>query len=369
MTENGSKSTTSSAGADWRSTIARYAGPQPSRAVRQVVGTLVLLFLSMTLMYKAFDVSVWLALALARPTGGRLVRTFVIMHDCAHSSFLPGRRWNDLVGWVSGVLTMTPFTQWRHEHALHHASSGDLDRRGTGDIATLTVREYLALSRWGRFRYRLYRNPMILFGVLGPLYIIVGQRLVPTHVPPAHRKKLSVWGTNAGILALAAGAWIAFGPRALFLVYLPAFYIATAVGVALFYVQHQFEDAYWEGHEGWDFQTAAIEGSSYLKLPKILQWFTGSIGLHHVHHLGPRIPNYRLQRCHDENALFHKAPVVTLSKSIGTMRLALWDEERRRLVRFSDVRDGAAGAAPGEASGEAPTARGRRAAGVDRAAA
>lgn len=332
-------SNASATDSSWRAIVARYQKPRASRAFRQFSVTLALLAVAFVLAFQAFDVSPILGLLLALPAGGLLVRTFVIMHDCSHSSFLPWRRWNDLVGWISGVLTMTPFTQWRHEHALHHASSGDLDRRGTGDISTLTVREYLALTRWGRIRYRLYRNPMILFGVLGPLYIIVGQRLVPTHVPPAHRKKLSVWGTNVGILAAAVGAWFAFGPRALFLVYLPAFYIATAVGVALFYVQHQFEDAYWEEHGDWDFQTAAIEGSSYFKLPRILQWFTGSIGLHHVHHLGPRIPNYNLQRAHDENGLFHKAPVITLSRTLRLMSLALWDEESRRLVRFEDVED------------------------------
>jgi omega-6 fatty acid desaturase (delta-12 desaturase) len=260
------------------------------------------------------------------------------MHDCAHGSLLPWRRINDAVGVFTGVLTMTPFAHWRHEHALHHSSSGDLDRRGVGSIATLTVREYLAQGKMGRLRYRLYRHPAVLFG-LGPMQIILGQRFTPKAGTMALQRRLrrSVWATNAAIATLLTVAWMLFGSESVLLVYLPAFYLAAAMGMWLFYVQHQFEDAYWEPHKAWDYTAAALQGSSYLKLPRILQWFTGSIGLHHVHHLSPRIPNYRLQKCHDENPLFHRAPVLTLASSLRTLKLALWDEERRTLIRFDEL--------------------------------
>jgi omega-6 fatty acid desaturase (delta-12 desaturase) len=237
---------------------------------------------------------------------------------------------------LTGILTMTPFVQWRREHALHHSSSGDLDRRGVGSISTLTVREYLARKKVGRLRYRLYRNPFVLFG-LGPLHMIVVQRFVPRNGPRALRRKGSVWATNVALAALLAAAWIAFGPKSVLLVYAPAFYLAGMMGIGLFYVQHQFEDAYWESHDSWDYTSAALVGSSHLKLPKLMQWFTGSIGLHHVHHFAPRIPNYRLQKCHDENPIFHQSPVVTLSRCFRVLQLALWDEDRRRLIRFDEL--------------------------------
>jgi omega-6 fatty acid desaturase (delta-12 desaturase) len=276
-------------------------------------------------------------LLLALPTAGLLVRTFIFMHDCAHGSFFPSRRANDIVGFITGVLTLTPFAQWRRDHALHHASAGDLDRRGHGDVPTLTVREYLARSRWGRLRYRLFRHPAVFF-LLGPLQMLVGQRLPPRGGAAGQRQSASIWGTNAAILALGSLAVAVIGVRAVVLVYLPMYYIAAAAGVWLFFVQHQFEGTYWEEHARWDYATAAIVGSSHLRLPAILQWFTGNIGLHHVHHLGPRIPNYRLQRCHDENALLHRATVITLRQSLSAFRLALWDEDQRRLVGFADVR-------------------------------
>jgi omega-6 fatty acid desaturase (delta-12 desaturase) len=275
-------------------------------------------------------------LLIALPTAGLLVRTFIIMHDCAHGSFFPSRRANEIVGWITGVLTLTAFGAWRHSHSLHHASSGDLDRRGHGDVDTITVTEYLALNRLARFKYRLFRNPAILFGI-GPIHFMIDNR-IPRSLSLDDKVVRSVWSTNLGIVALtvAAIAWI--GWRAVLLTYFPAMYIAAAAGIWLFYVQHQFEDAYWKDHGEWDYATSAIRGSSYFKLPAVLQWFTGNIGLHHVHHLGPRIPNYKLEQCHTENPLCHEVTVLTLGQSLRTMRLALWDEERQRLVGYSDVR-------------------------------
>jgi acyl-lipid omega-6 desaturase (Delta-12 desaturase) len=257
------------------------------------------------------------------------------MHDCAHGSFFPSKRANTIVGWITGVLTMTPFSQWRHDHSLHHASSGDLDRRGHGDVETLTVAEYSALSRGGRLRYRLIRNPLVLFG-LGPIHWIVTNRIPPKDDSP-RRLHVSVWATNAVIFAVVSAAMLWFGWRAVVLVYTPAMYIAAAAGIWLFYVQHQFEDTYWQQNEEWDYATSAIRGSSYLKLPAVLNWFTGSIGLHHVHHLGPRIPNYALKRCHNENPLFHDVTVLTLTQTVRTLRLTLWDETRQQLIGFRDA--------------------------------
>ena len=321
---------------EWKSVVARYQGPKPHRAIWQLVTTLLPLAAMFFVMYQSLVLPYWVTLLLALPTAGFLVRTFIVMHDCSHGSFFDSRRANDIIGFITGVLTVTPFAQWRRDHAIHHASSGDLDRRGHGDIDTLTVREYLARSRWGRLRYRLYRHPFVLFG-LGPLDLIVRQRFQPRTADANSRQTSSIWWTNVGILLgfLAASAWIGFGAVAM--VYLPVMYLAAAAGIWLFYVQHQFENTYWKDHAEWDYVTSAIRGSSYFKLPAILRWFTGSIGLHHVHHLGPRIPNYNLKRCHDENALFHEVTVVTMAQSVRTVRLTLWDEEQQRLVGFRDL--------------------------------
>jgi acyl-lipid omega-6 desaturase (Delta-12 desaturase) len=321
---------------EWRAIVARYQGSDVSRSIMQMLTTLAPLGAVLFLMYQSLTLSYWITALLALPAAGLLVRTFIIMHDCAHGSFFSSRRANEIVGWFTGVLTLTAFGAWRHSHALHHASSGDLDRRGHGDVDTITVSEYLALSRRGRFKYRLFRNPFVLLGI-GPLFFMIDNR-IPRSMSFTDKNVRSVWTTNLGIAVLAAAGMAWLGWRAVILTYLPAMYIAAAAGIWLFYVQHQFEDAYWKDHAEWDYATSAIRGSSYFKLPMVLQWFTGNIGLHHVHHLGPRIPNYKLERCHEENPLFHEVTVLTLRQSIATMRLTLWDEERQRLVGYSDVK-------------------------------
>ena len=331
-------------GSEWKAAVAPYVGPDVTRSLFQLVTTLGLLAAALALAYLALRWSVVLALVLTLPAAGLLVRTFIIMHDCAHGSFLPWRRASETVGFVTGVLTLTPFGQWRRDHALHHASSGDLDRRGHGDIPTLTVREYLARTPRQRLVYRLVRHPASLL-LVGPLHLMLGQRVRPRGKATGAPQVASVWTTNAAILLAGALAVWAFGWAALLVVYLPAYYLAAMAGVWLFYVQHQFEDAHWESHEDWDYATAALKGSSHLQLDPVSQWFTGSIGLHHVHHLAPRIPNYRLQRCHDATPLLQTAPVVTPRTGIAALRLTLWDEEARRLVRFADVDPAVRGAA------------------------
>jgi acyl-lipid omega-6 desaturase (Delta-12 desaturase) len=322
---------------DWRKVVARYQGSDVARSLFQLVTTLGLLVATLVAMHRMLHVAVWVTLVLIVPAAGFIIRTFIIMHDCSHGSFLPWPKANDAVGFITGVLTLTPYSQWRREHALHHASSGDLDRRGNGDVTTITVREYLALSRWNRFRYRLFRNPAVLIG-LGPIHMMVLQRFRVRSKATGSVQLWNVWMTNVAIAGLIATLILAAGAQSLLIIYLPAYYLATMGGVWLFYVQHQFEDAYWEDHANWDYATAAVQGSSHLRLPRILQWFTGSIGLHHVHHLGPRIPNYRLQRAHDENPIFHEAPVMTILQGVRALRLTLYDEQARRMVRFKDLR-------------------------------
>jgi acyl-lipid omega-6 desaturase (Delta-12 desaturase) len=324
----------------WRRAAAPYRSSSARRGVVQLCATLLPLAALLWLMYLSLGLSYWLTLALALPAAGFLVRTFIIMHDCAHGSFVPSRRANEAIGFVTGVLTLTPFAQWRRDHALHHASSGDLDRRGHGDILTLTIEEYLARSRWGRFTYRLYRNPLVLFG-LGPLYLLVSARWHSPTPESGAKERASVRATNITILGVAALLSLVIGPKALALVYVPVVLFATTAGVWLFYVQHQFDGTYWTEHGEWDYATAALEGSSYYKLPRVLEWLTGGIGLHHVHHLDPKIPNYNLRRCHDENALFHGVTVLTLRASLRTPSLKLWDAERGRLVGFDAARSAA----------------------------
>ncbi|HEX7019591.1 MAG TPA: fatty acid desaturase [Gemmatimonadaceae bacterium] len=325
------------ANTDWRRAVEPYVGPDARRASFQVLTTLVPLALMIWAIHAALSWSTPLALLLTLPTAGLLVRTFILMHDCAHSSFFASRRVNDTVGFVTGVLTLTPFAQWRRDHALHHASSGDLERRGHGDVPTLTVREYNARLPRARLLYRIVRHPALLL-LGGPIHLAIGQRLRGRSKATGTKQVASVWATNAGIvLMLGAMAWLLGWPTLLVGYVLP-FYLAAIAGVWLFYVQHQFENAYWADHDDWNYLDAALRGSTHLKLSPLLQWFTGSIGLHHIHHLAPRIPNYRLQRCYDDNTLFHSSPIVTLRSGTTALRLALWDEERQRLVRFSEAR-------------------------------
>jgi acyl-lipid omega-6 desaturase (Delta-12 desaturase) len=324
------------AGASWRQAVARYQQTEVPKAIVDLVATLVPLTIGFALMIASLSWGYWITLLLAIPTAGFLVRTFIIMHDCAHSSFLPWRRANDAIGSVTGVLTLTPFSQWRRDHAIHHASSGDLDRRGHGDVDTITVSEYLALPRGARFRYRMKRNPIALL-VVGPLYLMYSQRFRTRSKATKDKQIVSVWGTNAAIV-IAVVVAVAFGVLPQFLmVYFPVLYLAGVAGVFLFYVQHQFEGTYWEHHPEWDYETASIAGSSYLKLPQPLAWLTGNIGVHHVHHISPKIPNYKLQQCHNENPLFHKVTVIRLRDTGRALQLALWDESINRLISFRDL--------------------------------
>ena len=316
--------------------MARYQKSEVWPGVRQLLNTLVPYAALWCLMYFSLKVSWWLTLPLALLAAGFLVRVFIIFHDCGHGSFFPSRRANDILGFITGVITLTPYYHWRWEHALHHSSSGDLDRRGTGDVWTLTVQEYLEASRWKRFAYRLARNPVVLFG-LAPLFIFFIKMRFPAASAP-RRERHSVAWTNLAIVGMVAGMSFVFGLGTYLLLQMFITLVAGSAGVWLFYVQHQFEGVYWERNEEWDYCTAALKGSSFYKLPKVLQWFSGSIGFHHIHHLSPRIPNYHLEKCHRAEPLFQTVKPVTLFSSLRSLTFRLWDERRQRLVGYRVLR-------------------------------
>jgi len=320
----------------WREALAPYARPHLGRSLLDIATSIVPYVALTALMYLVFDVSYLLVLALSIPAAGFLLRTYMVFHDCAHGSFLPSKRANAWLGTALGLVVFESFASWRHSHAVHHATAGDLDRRGVGDVHTLTVAEYQSRGWRGRLGYRLFRNPLVMFGV-GPIYALILQpRLVSRKARPRIRR--SVIATNIALLTLVGGLCLLVGWRECLLVQMPMTALAASSGVWLFYVQHQFEDTYWQNAEDWSYADAALRGSSHLKLPKVLQFFTANIGLHHVHHLSARIPNYNLQRVHDANPVFHDVPTLSLWDGLRAVRFKLWDEDRGRLVTFVDAR-------------------------------
>jgi omega-6 fatty acid desaturase (delta-12 desaturase) len=320
----------------WKEAVAKHQQPALRSSVWQLVNSLIPYLVLWGLMVWALNFSYWITLALALPAAGFLVRIFIIFHDCCHGSFFKSRRANHLLEFVTGVLTFSPYRQWGHLHALHHATAADLDRRGAGDIWTLTVQEYLEASRWKRLAYRLSRNPLVLF-VLAPAYLFLVQNRFPSRAV-GRRQRRGVHWTNAALLAVVALMSLTIGIKAYLLVQLPILMIAATAGVWLFYVQHQFEGVYWERRQNWNFVEAALRGSSFYKLPRFLQWFTGNIGFHHIHHLSPAIPNYNLERCHRENRPLQAVTSVTLWSSMKALSFRLWDERQKRLVGFNRLR-------------------------------
>lgn len=321
--------------AGWQKVIKAYQQPDVSRSVWQIINSYGGLAISWVLMYFSLRIGFWLTLLLALPAAGFLVRIFIIQHDCGHASFFKSRRANDLVGGISGVFTMTPYKLWRKSHAVHHAHHADLDDRGTGDVWTLTIDEYFEAPWWKKVTYRVFRNPVFLFVIAPAIQFMIVQRYHFGYRP--HWKNgefASVYWTNLGLLFLVGvpAYFLGFWPT--MAIYVPSVLIASSIGTWLFYVQHQFEETYWEHKPEWDYTLAAMHGSSYYKLPRVIQWFTGNIGFHHIHHLSPRIPNYNLERCHEDNPLLQNVVQLTLLSSIKTVRLALWDETERRLVSF-----------------------------------
>lgn len=326
----------STAAISWREMVKPYITADTWRSIWQILNSIVPFVILFYVMYRSLAVSYGLTLALSVLAAGFMVRIFIIMHDCGHSSFFQSRRANLIVGTISGILVNTPYLQWTREHSIHHATSGDLDRRGVGDVETLTVKEYLSRSKFDRLKYRLYRHPLVTFG-LGPHYIFLFySRFVGKHSGP--RERQGVYITNVALFSLWGSLIWAMGLKAFLLVWVPVQILAGMWGVWLFYVQHQFENAHWNRHENWDYATAALQGSSYYKLPRLMQWFSGNIGFHHIHHLCAKIPNYKLEACYKANLFFQDVPTLTFWQSLRCMNMKLWDEENQRLIGFGELK-------------------------------
>jgi omega-6 fatty acid desaturase (delta-12 desaturase) len=317
--------------------LVRYRAPNLARSIIELVITAGPLVLLWSLMWATLDLGYWLGLLLAVPAAGFLVRLFMIQHDCGHGAFFHRRSTNDWVGRVIGVLTLTPYDLWRRKHAIHHSTSGNLDRRGIGDIDTLTVHEYLARSRWGRLRYRIYRHPLVMFG-FGPAYLFILEHRLPVGLMRSGWQPwLSTMATNAAIAAVVATMIWLVGVGPFLLVHLPVMLLAASVGVWLFYVQHQFENTVWAHDGAWNLQEVALHGSSHYALPSLLRWFTANIGVHHIHHLCSRIPCYRLPLVLRDHPDLEGIGRLTLLQSLRCVRLVLWDEGQQRLVSFREV--------------------------------
>lgn len=316
---------------------AAYRGSVPRLAYWQLANTLVPLALIVAAMFMTVHSHYWVTLLLAIPAGGLLVRVFIIQHDCGHGSFFASRAANEFTGRLMSVLTMAPYGLWKREHAQHHATSGNLDKRGIGDIDTMTVSEYRALSMLGKLRYRLYRNPLFLFGFGVPAYFLFIQRSPWLHGLPARDSWKSVMGLNLALVAFYAPFVYFFGLSDTVFVVWPMVHLASAAGGWLFFVQHQFEETRWDHAGEWDFQVAALLGSSFYDLPKVLNWFTGNIGMHHIHHLNSMIPNYRLPDCLNASPELKALNHLTLWESFRCARLKLWDEANRKLITFSEL--------------------------------
>lgn len=312
----------------WQKIVSAYAHPNIRRSLWQTVNTLIPYFVLFYLTMRSVDISGWLTAPLSILTAGFLIRSFIIFHDCGHGSFFKSQKANDWLGIVSGILAFTPYYRWKHQHAIHHATSGDLDRRGVGDVYTMTLQEYLEASWWRKFGYRVTRNPFAML-LIGPLIVfVIGER-----IPPARGKReiASVWWTNLALAVIIPVMGLTFGWKNYLITQLLVLFFGTSAGVWLFYVQHNFEGVYWERHSQWDYFKASMLGSSFYKLPVLLQWFTGNIGFHHIHHLGSRIPNYNLPKAFQENPIFHVKPLTLLS-SLKCLKWRVYDEANRRLA-------------------------------------
>ena len=320
--------------------VAAFRQPRHARSVFEIAITAIPFGLLWFLTWAALDAGLALGLLLAVPAGALLFRLFMIQHDCGHGAFFRGRAANDWTGRVLGILTLTPYECWRRSHAVHHASSGNLDARGTGDLDTLTVAEFRALGLVRRLLYRLYRHPIVLFGI-GPAYQFLLRHRLPFGMKgTGWRRWLSAMGTNAGFAAVAGALIWAMGLKLFLLVHLPITLVAASLGVWFFYVQHQFEHTHWDRGEDWSFHSSALQGSSHYQLPPVLRWFSANIGVHHVHHLASRIPFYRLPEVLRAFPALAACSKMTIGQSFVAVRLALWDEDKRRLVSFAEARRG-----------------------------
>ncbi|WP_432447970.1 fatty acid desaturase [Aliiroseovarius marinus] len=328
---------TPKSGRDWVKILAHYRDPNGWRSSFELAVSIVPFVALWALAWWSMSISLWLTLGISLVNALFLLRLFTIQHDCGHGAFFKQRAASDWVGRVIGVLTLTPYAVWRRTHSIHHSSAGNLNKRGIGDILTLTVDEYAALSRYEQFKYRLYRNPVVLFG-FGPSYLFLLQNRLPFGLMNNARYWISAMGTNLVIVAALITIWYFGGFAALLLIFLPSTLLAATAGMWLFYVQHQFEDTHWNSEENWQLHDAALEGSSHYVMPRVLQWFSANIGIHHVHHLYSRIPFYRLTEVLRDHAELAQANRLTIPESLACARLHLWDEKRRQLLSFTQAR-------------------------------
>lgn len=320
----------------WQSIISKYNKPRISRSVWQMINSLGPYFLIWILMVQTLKVSFWLTLPLMFLAAGFLIRIFIIFHDCGHGSFFRSKKLNFYIGSACGMLAFTPYHKWTDSHRAHHQTVGNLDKRGLGDVWTLTVEEYLALSPFRRFTYRSFRHPAVMLGIGGIANFIIGNRF--TNRRMTKKQRMNVYATNIIMfIAAAIVSWF-IGWQAFLLIQLPVMYFASIGGIYLFYLQHQYDEVYWCREKDWDYLKMAMEGSSFFKLPGILRWFTGNIGFHHIHHLGPTIPNYNLPRCHKENSLFREVKPITLFQSFKSLSIRFWDETNQRAIGLKELR-------------------------------
>lgn len=319
---------------NWIAIIKKYNKPDAVKGWWQVINSIVPYIGLWVAMVYSLGISYWLTLGLSIVAAGFLARIFIIFHDCGHGSFFKSRKLNKIVGIITGAMVFTPYHKWHHQHKIHHQTVGNLDKRGVGDVKTLTVEEYKKLSRGKRFVYQMYRNPVVLF-ILAPFFLFTVVNRFPKKELPG-KINLYTHLTTLGILVAITALSLLIGFKTFLLIQVPILYFAAGFGVWLFYVQHQFEETVWERDDHWDYKKIALEGSSYLKLPKVIQWFSGNIGYHHIHHLSPKIPNYNLVKCYNENPQFQKKP-VTLLAGLKTIRYHLWDEAGKQLVSFREV--------------------------------
>jgi len=319
----------------WREAVMRYAQPDTKTSIWQIVNTLIPYLGLLFLMYLSLEVSYFLTLFLSVFASAFMVRLFIIFHDCGHGSFFKSAKLSETVGIILGIITFTPYHKWHRAHKIHHATVGNLDKRGTGDVWVLTVDEFLTTSKWRRRFYRVYRHPLIMFMIGAPLIFLGANRLT---IKELNRKeRFNVYLTNFALLLILVAAHFTIGIKAYLMIQLPIIFFGSVAGVWLFYVQHQFEGVHWYRQGEWDYKTVALQGSSFYKLPKMLQWFSGNIGFHHIHHLSPKIPNYKLEECHAENPEFSQIKPITILESFKTMKLRLWDEQNSRLITFKEL--------------------------------
>ncbi|MEH7455025.1 fatty acid desaturase [Gottfriedia acidiceleris] len=319
-----------------RKQIIPYEKSNLKASIWQMINTFIPFIFLWYLAYKSISISVVLTIFIDIVAALFLIRIFIIFHDCCHQSFFKNKTANKVLGTITGVVTLFPFSQWKHSHSVHHATSGNLDKRGIGDMWVLTVEEYVSATFWTKIQYRLYRNPLLMFG-LGPIYIVLISNRFNTKNAKL-KERLNTYLTNILIVGVSALFCYIIGWENYLIVEGPIFFISAVLGIWLFYVQHQFEDTYFEEDANWEYVKAAVEGSSFYKLPKLLQWITGNIGYHHVHHLSPRVPNYNLESVHNNTLPLQNVPTITLKTSLTSLKFRLWDEETKQFVGFKDIK-------------------------------